>query len=719
MSCPGRRPRRPWRRLLPALACLACLGAEGASAGEVHLADQGRPRGERGELIDRGPLGDLALPGPPGLVQFGGPMAALTWHPHQPLLYAGMGARLAVIAAIDPAQPQLLGQLPLGQPATALQVVDGAAGSPPLLLAAAGTAGVAVFSLAQPQEPLLLAWVDTDWFAYDLAYWRWEDPAGGEGQTRARLLVADGGAGLALFDLGDPAAPRRLSTLDTPSEARALAVDPSAGRAYVADWGRGLVIVGLDVADGLRLLGQLDSPGEAVDLAIEADGARTWVYLADREGGLSLVEAGDAAAPQLAERWGSAEVGRVEGVALTARALYLADGQGFLRYLEHPGPGRLGGIGSPLDVGGLPAALALAGQGGSGAFLAIANSRLGLQLVGGQDAEGPGGDPATDQAPALEGSLLSPSFVEGVAWEPRQRLAYLADAYAGLLVVGLPAGRPPRVLGRLATGVATHDVALWGRRAFLADAGAGLRAVDIGDPTQPRDLGLADSPGEALGLALDPARGLAFLADGPGGLSVFDISGAAAPRLVATLPAEGYAWSLRLDAAAGLIYLADRQRGLRVIDVAQPEAPRHLALYGEAGGLFELALDGSRAFAGAGAGGLWLLDLSRPAAPRAIGRASGGPAQGLALLDDRLYVTAGATGLRRYARGAGPGLPQVLADWPLEGLTERIDGALGPTGRILVACEWGGLAVLAPEDRLRDAILLPSLTAPLLDGHRP
>lgn len=678
-------------------------------------------------------------------------MAALAWHADAPVVYAGMGSRLAVVDVDDVATPRLVGMVALGRPATAVWVVSdggaaggggvdggaaggggarggagaGATGRSPLLLVGAGVAGVAVFDIAEPRAPRLLTWLDTDWFAFDLAYWRTGGDAGGASGGGARLLVADGGAGLALYDLDDPAAPRRLATLDTPSEARALAVDATAGRAYVADWGRGLAVVGLGSGDSLEALGELDTPGEAVDVAVDlaadpgpGDGG-TWVFLADREGGLSLVDAADPRAPRLAGRWGVGELGRAEAVALAPGGLYLADGEGFVRRLARPAPDRLEPPGAAVELGGLPVGLALRPPAGSPAgspgILAVANSRLGLQLLGLSSDDAAGAAP-----PALLGTLLSPSFVEGVAWEPGRRLAYLADAYAGLLVAELPAGRPPRVVGRLATGVATHDVALLGRRAFLADAGAGVRAVDIADPARPRDLGLADSPGEALGLALDGARGLAFLADGPGGMSVFDIrealAGTGAPRLLATLPAEGYAWSLRLDPAAGLVHVADRVAGLRTIDVREPASPRARGLFEQAGGLFELALGpGGRAYAGAGPGGLWLLDLSRPEAPRSLGRVGGGPAQGLALLDERLYVTAGAAGLRRYDLDA-EGRPLPVAEWPLEGLTERIEGVLGRAGRILVACEWGGLAVLPPEDRLRDAVHLPQLGA---GGLRP
>ena len=697
-------------------------------------------------------LADLPTAPTADVLQFGGPVSALAQAPDGRWIYAGMGARLAVVDAADPANPRLTALLPLSQPPTAMLLVAAGAmvepdqaepwaqldslvqavhpvqavrpaqsatkaqsETPPLLYVAAGTAGVAVLTVAQPDAPELLGWIDTDWFAFDIAL----------DARHERLVVADGGAGLAVYDLRDPAAPLRLGAVDTPSEARAVALDPSGLLAYVADWGRGLAVIDLADPAAPRLMGGVDSPGEAVDIALDAD----WVYLADRDGGLAVIDVADPTAPRLAVTVAPARAGAPEALRVDPDAdrVYLADGSGGgLRWLQRTAPGLLADGGS-LDLEGQPVAMDLLS---GGRRLAVANARLGLQLLD-------RGDGAGGSDPQLLGLLISPSFVEGVALDPLRGLAFLADAYGGLLVVDPgspslfgparpqgttarpdssdPSGPPalPRVVGRLVTGAATHDLALAGDRAYVADAGAGLRAVDITDSAAPRDLGAADTPGEALGIDLDRAGRRAYLADGPGGLRIYDLGDTASaepPRLLGQLPLAGFAWSLRVDPAAGLVYLADRLVGLRIIDVRDPAVPRERAVFTAAGGVFEVALAGSRAYLATGQGGLRVLDISDPDRPRDIGGAAGpGAAQGLALLGSRLFVTAGTDGLRRLDL-RDPNRPRPDATWALEGLTERIaveEAAAGALRRVFVACEWGGLAIVAGGSGLTRGLYLP------------
>lgn len=641
--------------------------------------------------------------GPPATVlHFGGPVSALAQAPGDRWIFAGMGARLAVIDAAEPANPRLATLLPLGQPPTAMVLTPGrpnGANRPdppdrpdalPLLFVATGSAGVAVLSVAHPDAPDLLSWIDTDWFAFDIAF----------DALRERLVVADGGAGLAVYDVSDPAAPLRLGTVDTPSEARAVALDARGLLAYVADWGRGLAVIDLGDPAAPRLVGGVDSPGEAVDMVLDEG----WVYLADREGGLAVIEVADPTMPRFAVTVEPARAGAPEAVAVdpSGERVYLADGSGgSLRWLRRTAPGLLAAGGS-IDLDGQPVALDI--PGGS-RRLAVANARLGLQLLERGDGD-----------PQPLGHLVSPSFVEGIALDPHRGLAFLADAYGGVLAVdpGTAKVGPnppilPRVVGRLFTGAATHDLALLGSRAYVADSSAGLRAVDISDPTAPRDLGTVDTPGEALGVDLDRAAGRAYLADGPGGLRIYDIAAVAdgPPRLLGHLPLAGFAWSLRVDGPAEMVYLADRLVGLRIIDVRDPALPRERAVHSASGGVFEVALSGDRVYIASGQSGLRVLDVSDPDHPREIGGADGpGAAQGLALLGSRLFVTAGTNGLRRLDL-RDPDRPRPDAAWTLEGLTERIDVEDGAAGRVFVACEWGGLAIVAGSGEPMRGLYLP------------
>ncbi len=134
-----------------------------------------------------------------------------------------------------------------------------------LALVADGAAGVAVVSLADPRQPVLLQQVNTDGNALAVAL------AGPRG------AVADGAGGLVLLDLTEPASPVLVAQRPLGGEARAVAVD--AGLAFV-----GLhngQIVAVDLFTGLEL-SRLSLPQTPAIDDLAAQGGYLWVWAAGR-----------------------------------------------------------------------------------------------------------------------------------------------------------------------------------------------------------------------------------------------------------------------------------------------------------------------------------------------------------------------------------------------------------------------------------------------------
>jgi hypothetical protein len=71
--------------------------------------------------------------------------------------------------------------------------------------------------------------------------------------------VADGGAGLQVIDVSDPANPRRVGGYDTPGYAGGVAV--SGHYAYVADGDAGLQVIDVSDPANPRRVGGYDTPG--------------------------------------------------------------------------------------------------------------------------------------------------------------------------------------------------------------------------------------------------------------------------------------------------------------------------------------------------------------------------------------------------------------------------------------------------------------------------
>jgi len=143
--------------------------------------------------------------------------------------------------------------------------------------------------------------------------------------------VACGSAGIALIDVGDPAAPKPLALIDTPGSALRLSV--AGNLLAVADGALGVVV--LDLSDPRR---------PTPRAAWRTDGA--YVRQALWDGDELLAAAGRAGVyrlaladgPELEERWRMETGGQARAVAAGGGNLLVADGPGGLSVID-PGAG--------------------------------------------------------------------------------------------------------------------------------------------------------------------------------------------------------------------------------------------------------------------------------------------------------------------------------------------------------------------------------------------
>lgn len=250
-------------------------------------------------------------------------------------------------------------------------------------------------------------------------------------------------------------------------------------------------------------------------------------------------------------------------------------------------------------------------------------------------------DVSTPSAPrqAGEPAVLSGS-VRGVAVD-RGIAVVAAGSAGGLHVVDIadPGHLSPR--GRVDTPGEALGVAVDGPWAFVADGAAGLRAIDVADPARPRDAG---------GLALRAAArrvavraGTAFVATAEG-VAVVDVRVPAIPRTEGWIDAGGAVADVAVDGARLVTVGA---AGVLVFDVADPARPRRLARLDTPGAPSGVRLAGDMAFVADGHGGLRAIDIADPAAPREYGSAivfSG--ARGVDVMGDYVLVAGGFNGLQ-------------------------------------------------------------------------
>jgi len=143
-------------------------------------------------------------------------------------------------------------------------------------------------------------------------------------------LVAASDKGLAVVDVADPGNPVLKGLLDTPGQARDVAVDGSV--AYVADGTGGVLAVDIARPSAPKIVGAWDSPGEATGLALEGKS----LFVADGSAGLAIV---DVSAPARLRPVGTVDTdGTAEGVARAGGFAYVADGSGGIKVIDVKDP---------------------------------------------------------------------------------------------------------------------------------------------------------------------------------------------------------------------------------------------------------------------------------------------------------------------------------------------------------------------------------------------
>jgi hypothetical protein len=578
------------------------------------------------------------------------------------IAYTGVGLKLTVLDASNPAHPVLLGEsAPLGDN------IQDIALSGDLACLAAGNAGLVLVDISDPSALAILGRLDTRGYAEGIAV---------SGST---IFLADGPYGLRVVDATDPGNPHEIGSAYDFNYAFDVAV--SGAYAYVAAGGSGLLVVNVSDPAAPVEVRAFDTPGYVYSVAL----AGQMAYLADAWAGVKLVNISNPAAPFLA---GSAPTpGWALSLAVSGSSLYVANGVNGLRILN------VANSASPYEVGawetdGFQLRLAV-----EGSRVYLADTLNGLHLV---DAAAPAApvetalfsqmsdarrvvvadgyayvaagdeghlyifDISDPHAPSQAARFDGGGYAGGVAVSGS--FAYLAtfmDSPNYLWVVNLsdPAHPTQAAVVPLdsldpANGAA-REVVIQGTDAYIADE-YGLRIYDISTPagihiTGQIDLNLDGTQTTGVAVSGD----YAFVADATDGVRVVDISDPAAPGLVHTFHTGSFTEAVAV--AGDRLYAANSGAGIQVLDISNPLAiPAALGSYATPGGTVGVTIAGTELFTSQGLGGVQVLDVSNPAAitPTALLEPPG-YAWHTAYADDLLYVADGAGGLLIYQREAG------------------------------------------------------------------
>jgi hypothetical protein len=219
--------------------------------------------------------------------------------------------------------------------------------------------------------------------------------------------------------------------------------------------------------------------------------------------------------------------------------------------------------------------------------------------------------------------------------------AFLAST-VGVIVADIKDLSAPRYLSGLLLADSVNGLALLADGRLLAAVGpAGLAVIDVTDPRRPRRTIAVRLDGAAMGV--DAAGGQAVVASGTAGVQLLDLGDRRRIRVLDRRATPGYARGVSL--VADLVYVAAGDGGVQILRRASGKlAPLSGVQCG--GHVYSLALGGTTLYAAAGTAGVVVIDVTRPQAPRVVGRfAPRDAARGVALHGKTVVVADGTAGL--------------------------------------------------------------------------
>ncbi|MBA3532273.1 MAG: hypothetical protein H0T73_10165, partial [Ardenticatenales bacterium] len=321
-------------------------------------------------------------------------------------------------------------------------------------------------------------------------------------------------------------------------------------------------------------------------------------------------------------------------------------------------------------------------------------------------------DVSNPAAPKFLAYLNSQESIINVAVS--SNLLYMTKFYTGLHLVDMTSPATPRTLGQYRTIGYPTNIALSGSYGYVPDGGGALHVVDLSTPLAPQLAETLVSPSFPSGIAISGT--LAYVAES-GGLRVLDISTPRSPTEVGYYPmpayAEGTDYATGVDVRgdlAYLTYLGCRFRvgcgfgGIRILDISEPGAPRSLAAY-VTGNAYDIAISGSYAYLVTG--DLQVLDLSTPITPTLVGfyDVPGGPtgARGVEVVGDFVYVHHEGPGVL-ILNVATPTEPVASAGYRYR--APSVAGGLAVReGYVYLANPFGGLYVLEQSFSARGRVV--------------
>jgi hypothetical protein len=609
--------------------------------------------------------------------QLGGPSNAAT--AHAGMILSGIGPRLVIMDACDPAWPiELARSEPLGG------IVQDVAARDQFAYVALGNGGLDIFDLGRITKPERIGHVELEGVAAKVLL---------QGD---HAYVSAGAKGMSIVDIRDPRAPAVVGRFVDAAGDAVIATDIALGGSFAYVVSRNLMQV--DIRDPAHpfIARKVEDWADAV--AVE--GQR--LYVATSEQGERGERFGHLRVYDLSVERGGPRLIAALPVGDRARRIHVENGM-----IYHQGSSRL-------------LVLRHDGAGGLQLLGAVATPDSVLNLDrGGRwiwQAAGPAGLRAIDVAGAIDGArsysvFTSLSHAERVTADPDVAgRIYVEDQGADpafgprhrILIVdtGDPAAPSPTIVGAVEATVEKGAMIAHAGHLYVGAPGETLRIFDVRQPGAVREVASMVMPPDPLSGRRAPIwriaieGELAYLANDEW-IRVLDIGNPSAPRQVAAHRSSGGATDIAvLDQRAYLLGpstgVNSNRPSLQVVDFFDLQDPLSFGTRDAIGWRGGIAVEGQHVYIE----GLQIVDVSDPdALAERAAFVLEGRNRDLAVQNGFVFLARSTLELGGYLRvydARDPLAPTVTAD--LELVDEARDVALGPT-HAYIAAQGSGLVI--------------------------
>ncbi len=547
------------------------------------------------------------------------------------LVYYGNGSYLEVSDYSTPEKPLALGRLMLPALINELFIEKN------LIYVAAAEAGIRIIDMNTMNE---IGSYDTNGWTYDVCV------------MGDYAYLADGGDGLRILDIANPASPVEVGAVDTDGWSYGITVHENL--VYLADGKNGVRIFYIENPERPLEIGSYNPGGDVKSVLLDGN----YAYITDRTAGVWIADVSQPAKPVQLAFFDTN--GLCYGLEKVDQYLFVADGYDGLLILDVLNPAKPEKINS-FNTDGYAKNLAISGDfafvadWGSGLrviniqnyarlqevgavetgsqmmslvkdenYLYIADRDIGLKIINIEDPTNP----------KVIGLLPTNSYVKGLA--KKDQYVYLANYTEGLRIVDVSDPTAPHEVGFFDTDGNANRVAVSGDYAYIADGQMGLQIIQVADPQNPFAVGHFDTDGWAYGVAV--SGNYAYVADGGAGLCILDVSDPAHPVLKSTFDTGGHPNSVMLK--GNLAYITDCEAGVQIIDISDASNPKRIGQYDTPGCCNEIAVGKNYAYVADGLEGVLLLDIARPSDPVKIGFYNTGDCAFSVYLDEKFAYIA-------------------------------------------------------------------------------